>query len=612
MFLEKINSPADLRKLPADQLDGVCDEIRRCIIENVSKTGGHLASGLGCVELITALHYVFDVPTDSIVFDVGHQAYAHKILTGRFAAMKSLRKTDGISGFPSPAESPYDTGVSGHAGVAISFSAGLADARQRDGKPGKVIAVVGDGSLNCGISWEGLNLSSELKNLIVIINDNRMAISPNVGSLSRRLNQIISSPRYNTVKGCVRGFMDSIYHGKLHHIASKLDDLLKNALLPSGAIFQELDLRYIGPIDGHSVAELVEILGKISTMDGPIVVHMLTQKGRGYAPAIAAPDKYHGVPGFDITTGAIPESSKGFSEVFGEEIMELAERHPELEAVSASMIDGTGLACFRSSHPERCHDVGISEEHAVIFSAGLAASGKRPVCALYSTFAQRALDCIYHDVALANLPVIFALDRCGAVGDGPTHHGIYDLGFLREMPNFTIMCPRNGDELKLMLEFAVELGRPAVLRYPRGCADNNSPVMPLELGTAETLREGKDVAIWALGHMCDQALAAAELLHGDGIEAMVLNARFVTPFDRSTAMKLASMPMVTLEDHCTGGGLGAELDSTLSGVRHEPVLHLGWPRKIIPHGNIRELFETYGLSGAAAARNISQFLKREN
>ena len=608
MHLEKIDSPADLRALPPEALGPLAEEVRELIIDTVSENGGHLGANLGTVELTLALHYVFDIPADSLVFDVGHQAYTHKIVTGRREFFRTLRQHGGCAGFPHPRESKFDACVAGHAGTAISTALGISAAHVRSGKPHKAIAVVGDGSLNCGISLEGLNNARDGgKNLIIILNDNKMSISRNVGGVARSLNRIISGGFYNRFKTGAKRLMFRLpRHKTLHKLIRRFEDLIKYLILPGG-LFEELGIRYIGPIDGHSLPDLLYHLNHLrSQQNGPVLLHVITEKGRGYEHAQKNPARYHGVPGFCKATGAIASSGKPtFSGAFGEAVCNLAKRHPEVHAITAAMTDGTGLASFSRAHWDRFQDVGIAEEHAVTFAAGLAAAGERPVCAIYATFMQRALDCIYHDVVLPQLPVIFALDRAGAVEDGPTHHGIYDLGFLRALPGLTVMAPRSEAELKAMFEYAYTLARPVAIRYPRGgtAVPADAPVPKLGQGRAEIVREGSGPVIWAMGPETDTALAVAELLNRD---CCVVNARFLAPFDTELAQKLADGRVtVSIEDHVLIGGLGSALDEALADAPHGRVLHFGWPAgRAIPHGKVSDLRREFGLTPEAIASRI--------
>lgn len=608
MYLEKINSPSDLRALPPDVLDKVAAEIREEILDVVSTNGGHLGASLGTVELILALHYVFDTPREKILFDVGHQAYAHKLLTGRREFFHTLRQFGGCAGFPSRAEDPEaDPLMEGHAGCAISAAVGMAAALQRKNSTDKVVAVVGDGSLNCGISLEGLNNARcGGKNLVVVLNDNKMSISKNVGGLSHYLNHIISGNAYNRFKAAVKRLVFSLpRHERLHRAIQRGEEWVKSLFLPPGVVFEMLGFRYIGPIHGHSMPELLRALGRAKASDEPLLIHVITEKGRGCDFARHDPARYHGVPGFDRETGRLPESARGgFSRTFGETMCELAEECPQLVAITAAMSAGTGLTKFAQLYSGRFYDVGIAEGHAVTFSAGLAAGGQRPVCAIYATFLQRALDCIYHDVVLPKLPVIFAIDRAGVVEDGPTHHGIFDLGFLRALPGLTILAPATEAELKEMLRWALHHDGPVAIRYPRGGSVHpDAAVAKLEFGRAEVVKsgEGSDV-IWAMGPQLETALEVDRLLGGNNT---VINARFLVPFDAELARRLApGKRIVSIEDHTLRGGLGSALDEALCNAPHGEIIHFGWPDEIIPHGAPEKLRECFHLTAPEIAAQL--------
>ena len=599
--------PQDVRHLSVPELRDLADRIRKFIIAAVGKNGGHLAANLGSVELTLALHHEFDIPRDALIFDVGHQAYTHKLLTGRSGAFAQLRHADGCSGFPCPGESAADIGVSGHAGVAVSLARGIACGRKKNGDSSRVIAVIGDGSLTNGITFEGLTSGRDsAKKLIVVLNDNKMSISRNSGGVARCLNRIISGSFYNRLRGMLREF--SRPRRRLYSLLTRIDDAVKSLLLPPGLLFQELGFRYFGPVDGHDIEELLAIFRRIGQLEGPILLHVLTTKGRGCDFAERNPARYHGVPGFDPATGKVPPSPRSFSSAFGEYLLRQAEKDERIEAVSAAMIDGTGLRRFARDYPTRCHDVGIAEEHAVIFSCGLAIAGRKPVCALYSTFAQRAFDCIYHDAVLGHLPVVFVLDRAGIVEDGPTHHGIYDLGFLAALPGLVIMAPRNFAALEKMLDFALKQPGPTVLRYPRGGEGSRAAATgcaPLEAGKAEVIREGDGPVIWALGAEAETALETAEILKEKaGLECCVIDPRFVKPFDAETARRCSGRHVIVIEDHAAAGGLGKLL---FSQIPHDGVhlrLEFGWPDEIIGHGKIPELRARRRMTPACIAEDI--------
>jgi 1-deoxy-D-xylulose-5-phosphate synthase len=603
-LLDNIQSPADLKKLSINELPALAAEIRKVLIDTVSETGGHLASNLGVVELTIALHYVFDSPKDKMVWDVGHQGYVHKLLTGRKDIFKTLRNYEGCLGFLSRDESEHDCFGAGHAGTAISAALGMIVAAERKGSDEKVVAVVGDGSLNCGISLEGLNnVSANTRRLIIILNDNKMSISENVGAIPSSLNRIISGHGYNRFKNMAKMMVRKIPgHNNISKTINRIEETIKSIFLP-GVFFEELGLRYIGPLDGHNLPKLIHALDGLSEPTRPLLIHVLTEKGRGYQPAEDAPEKFHGMSAFDAKTGKINgKSGFTFSKAFGETMVELAGQKEELAVITAAMAKGTGLAEFSEKYPNKFYDVGIAEEHAVVFASGLASAGLRPVVALYATFMQRALDCVFHDVCLQNLPVIFCLDRAGVVEDGPTHHGIHDLGFFRGIPNLTIMAPKDENELREMIFTAYELNSPVVIRYPRGGSKqieklSDTPPASLEPAKAEVVRKGKDGVIWAMGPEVFNAQDIAAKLAEQNIELTVVNTRFIRPFDAKLLQKqAAAMPVFTLEDCQITGGLASEVDEVLINSNHKGVKHFGWKSEIIPHGTPKKLRENYGMS----------------
>ncbi len=602
--------PDNLRELTLTPLTELAAELRSEIIRVVAQQGGHLASNLGAVELTIALHRIFDIPgQDTVYFDVGHQAYAHKLLTGRGQSFQGLRSADGCSGFPRPEESLADPVYAGHAGVAISQALGDAAARHLNHLGGKAIAVIGDGAMSCGIPWEALNnIRTGGKNLVIILNDNQMSIAPGRGTLRRCLNRIIAGKFYNSIREAIPAKLRNERFWK------RFKNRLKSFFMPPSVLFQELGLRYIGPVNGNRLEELLPVLRMTKEHSGPLLVHVVTQKGHGCTFAEEEPSLYHGVNGFNPETGALPPSNPdtlSYSKAFGNEVCRLADTDPKVVAISAAMLDGTGLSTFAKLFPERCFDTGIAEEHAAAFASGLALRGQRPVLALYSTFLQRALDNVYHDICLNNLPVILGIDRAGAVADGPTHHGIYDLAFLQQLPNLTIMAPADAADMHAMMEHAYELGTPAAIRYPRGNINQQAlSEAPLVHGKARVLRNPAtpQLAIWGLGAECATALAVAKLLEPE-INAMVIDPRFVTPFDSELARSLTAIPQVVIEDHCTSGGLGSCLQHAVAHLPHQPILCCGWPANIIiPHGTTGEIRERFGLTPAALASTIREFL----
>jgi 1-deoxy-D-xylulose-5-phosphate synthase len=619
-LLERIDSPADLRSLPREKVKDVACELRQEIVERVSRTGGHLASSLGAVELITTLHYVFDTPTDRIVFDVGHQAYAHKMLTGRRRGFDQIGLEDGIGKFLRRSESPYDHFGAGHAGTSISAALGIARALEHQGKAGVANAVIGDGGMTAGMAFEALNHAGELrqKNLVVVLNDNEMSISPNVGAMSSYLSRKLSAPMTRRVKGWAKDFLGSM-PGDMLHWAHKAEESLKVFFSP-GLFFEALNLRYVGPVEGHRVDVLLETFENVKRMlaagEGPIVVHALTSKGYGYEPAEKDPLTYHGVTAFEVSSGKMAPSKPGppsYTGVFAKTLIRLANEDPRIVAITAAMPGGTGLDKFQREFPHRFYDVGIAEQHAVTFAAGLATEGMKPVAAIYSTFLQRAYDQVVHDVCLQNLDVTFALDRAGLVGaDGATHQGLYDLSFLRALPNLVVMAPKDENELQHMLRTAVEYPGPAALRYPRGNGFGvplDPEIKGFQIGESELLRDGDQVLIVALGTLVHCALEAAEELGADGISAAVVNARFAKPLDAARIVPLAKRckAVLTVEEHSACGGFGAAVMETLAeaGVV-VPVRALSVPDRFIEHGNSAKQLAELGLDtpGIAAAARL--------
>jgi 1-deoxy-D-xylulose-5-phosphate synthase len=617
-FLGHIDSPEDLKKIPREDLPRVAEELRDYMIQTVSKVGGHLASSLGAVELTLALHYLFDAPRDKIVWDVGHQAYGHKILTGRRDRFPTLRQYGGISGFPVRDESPYDAFNVAHACTSISAALGMCTARDLQGGHNYVIAVIGDAGLTGGVGLEGLNQAGHLKpRLLVILNDNEMSISPNVGAISGYLNRIAHGQAYQRVRDEIEQLITSVPRigRRLFRLTQQWVDAVKTLILP-GLVFEELGFEYVGPINGHSLDALLDTLARVKDHDGPVLLHVLTRKGKGYAQAEQLPMKYHGVTAFDISTGAFvkaPATAPSFTSVFGQAMCERAEQDPRVVAITAAMTEGTGLGDFAARFPRRFFDVGIAEQHAVTFAAGLACEGFRPVAAIYSTFLQRAYDQVIHDVCLMNLPVTFALDRGGIVGaDGPTHHGLYDLAYLAAVPNMTVMAPKDENELRHMLYTSIEHGAPIAFRYPRGngLGVAPEPLRRLDIGRAEILREGGDGAILAVGSMVYPALEAAARLAQEGLSLTVINARFVKPLDEDLITCLAAEKpfLVTAEEGTLAGGFGA-LVAALLADRRIPVslLRIGVPDRIIPHGSPALLHAKFGLDCDGICQRIRDF-----
>ncbi|KAF0144626.1 MAG: 1-deoxy-D-xylulose-5-phosphate synthase [Nitrospirae bacterium] len=621
MPIENIKSPTDIKTLSPAELKDLAEELREIIIERVSINGGHLASNLGVVELTLALHYIFDSPSDKIVWDVGHQSYTHKLLTGRFEKFPTIRKHKGISGFPKIDESIHDSFGTGHSSTSISAALGIITARDKKKENFKVIAVIGDGALTAGIAFEGLNHAGHLKkDLIVVLNDNEMSISQNVGALSEYLNRILTGDLYQKFKKETKSFIESIpkLGGPFSKIAKKAEETLKGLFLP-GILFEELGFNYIGPIDGHNIELLIETFKKIKNADAPTLVHVITKKGKGYEFSEKDPCIFHGVGPFEVETGD-PISNKkipSYSEIFGHVLTELAGHDERIIAISAAMREGTGLECFAEKYPDRFYDVGIAEPHAVTFAAGLAVQGLRPVVAVYSTFLQRGYDEIIHDVCLQNLPVVFAIDRAGIVGeDGPTHQGVFDISYLRHIPNLAVMAPKDEHELKDMLDFSLKYNGPSAIRYPRGKVSQLSAISyqpsAIETGKAEILKEGEDIALIAIGNTVYPALNAAARLEKDGIKAAVINARFVKPMDKGLIFSIASRikKIVTIEENLIAGGFGsAVLEYLNSADIHDiKIKMLGIPDEFVEQGSQAILRKKYGIDEEGIYQNCKAFL----
>ncbi len=616
-ILNSIDSPDDIKKLDFNQMESLSEEIREFLIEKVSKTGGHLASNLGVVELTLALHKVFNSPQDKIIWDVGHQSYIHKIITGRKDKFDTLRKLDGLAGFPKFTESPHDWFNTGHSSTSISAALGIARARDIKKENYSVIAVIGDGALTGGMAFEALNdAGRSLNNIIVILNDNEMSIGKNVGGLSRYLSKIRTEPLYSKVKKDVESLLDRIpLIGKgAAKILSRAKGTIKYMVVP-GMLFEELGFKYLGPIDGHNIVELNDVLTQAKRSSGPVLIHVCTQKGKGFSFAEENPHDFHAVPPFEIETGeAISTSGPGYSDIFGGELARLAQTDESVVAITAAMQQGTGLSEFSKKYPNRFFDVGIAEQHAVTFAAGLARNGLKPVVAVYSTFLQRAYDQIMHDVAVQNLNVLLAIDRAGLVGeDGETHQGLYDLSYLNNIPNMTVMAPSDYNELKGMLDFTLKnrFG-PVAIRYPRGKGkDSIFAYFDIEYGKGVCLRSGKDVTLAAVGNMVETALKTAELLERKGISAEIINARFVKPIDSELIISSAAKTkkVITLEDNSIIGGFGSNVLKLLndSGTG-AAVRTLGYPDKFIPHGSRNDITRKYGLDPESIAAYITDML----
>jgi 1-deoxy-D-xylulose-5-phosphate synthase len=620
-LLDTINSPADIKVLNDGELIELAAEIRRFLLDTVSKTGGHLASNLGCVELTLALHFCFNSPADRIIWDVGHQAYTHKILTGRRELFSTQRQYKGISGFPKRSESVYDSFGAGHSSTSISAGLGMAAAGSLKGADNKVISIIGDGSMTAGIAFEALNQAGHLrKNLIVILNDNEMSISKNVGAFSAFVSRKMSGSYYRELKKEMQGLLEQIpaIGGNILKFARRAENSLKGFLTP-GALFEALGFDYIGPLPGHDLPQLIEVLKNVHTHDGPVLVHVMTTKGKGYPPAEKNPDQFHGVGPFDIATGKVTAAKGGarsYTAIFGETLVRLAAADEKIVAITAAMPDGTGLTPFARAYPDRFFDVGIAEQHAMTFAAGLAAEGFRPVTAIYSSFTQRAYDQVFHDVCLQNLPVIMALDRSGLVGDdGPTHHGVFDISYLRHLPGLTLMAPKDENELQHMVKTAIYADCPIALRYPRGNGYGvpmDQELTALPLGKGELLREGEDLVLVAIGSTVYPALEAAELLGARGIRAAVINARFVKPLDSDLILGWGRRTghLVTIEENALQGGFGSAVlellaDESETGVR---VKRIGIPDRYIEQGSQAQLRADLGLDATGIAAAVETFL----
>ncbi len=608
-LLESIHSPADLRRLSRSDLPRLADELRACVLSNVSKTGGHLGSNLGTVELTVALHYVFNTPEDRIVWDVGHQTYPHKILTGRRARMPSLRQWGGLSGFPRRAESEYDTFGVGHSSTSISAALGMALAARQKGESRHAVAVIGDGAMTAGMAFEGLNNAGvEDCKLLVILNDNDMSISPPVGALNRYLAQLMSGQFYSTAKSMGKNVLKNA--PPLFELAKRLEEHAKGLVVPA-TLFEKFGFNYIGPIDGHDLESLIPTLENIKHLTGPQFLHVVTKKGHGYPLAEADPVAYHGPGKFDPAVGLLPATTPAkttFTQVFGRWLCDMAEQDPRLVGITPAMREGSGMVEFHKRFPKRYFDVGIAEQHAVTFAAGMACEGLKPVVAIYSTFLQRAYDQLIHDVALQNLPVVFAIDRAGLVGaDGATHAGAYDIAYLRCIPNMSLACPADERECRQLLSTAFAQNHPVAVRYPRGAGVGTVPGNDLDtlpFGKAEVRRTGQKIAILVFGSLLAPALVAAEQLN-----ATVVNMRWVKPMDTELLAQMAGAheQLVTVEDSCTMGGAGSAVAQALQLLHmNHPVLHLGLPDAFIEHGDPAQLLAMLGLDAAGIEASVRQ------
>ncbi len=616
--LSKIKSPADVKRLGMVELERLAEEIRERLILGVAKTGGHIGPNLGVVELTIAMHYVFDTPRDSFVFDVSHQSYVHKLLTGREDRFETIRQPGGLNGFMLRTESEHDSFGAGHAGTALSAALGMAVARDMSGGSEHVVALAGDAAFTNGISFEALNnMAAQTKRLIIVLNDNEWSIDKNVGAIAEYFHKIATNPTYVNIHDRAAGLVEKFGGKAARHIARKAEEAAKG-IVGRGMIFEEFGLSYYGPLDGHNLPLLIETFKFLKRQNKPVVLHALTQKGRGFQPALEKQKKFHGLGPFDPETGETkPAAQKTYSEIFAETLTKLADMDDKVVAITAAMPNGTALDLFRPHHPKRYFDVGIAEEHAVLFAAGMATKGYRPFCAIYSTFLQRAFDQIVHDVALQNLPVVFCMDRGGLSGDdGPTHHGLFDISYLRGVPNIVHMDPKDEDELQDMMYTALHHDGPSAIRYPRGTGPGTvvkvQPVA-LEIGKAEVLQDGSDVAIFALGAMVAEADRLAKLLESEGQSVAVINARFAKPVDGECIARYGRRCglVVTMEDHVLAGGFGsAVLESLNAQAIDVPVIRVGWPDEFIEHGKPEALHAKYGLTAEAALERVRPLLRK--
>ena len=614
-ILDRIDNPKDTKRLTEKEKIQLAEEIREEMVETVSKTGGHLASNLGVVELTIALHSVFDLPEDKIVWDVGHQTYVHKMLTGRREKMNTLRSLNGIAGFPKTKESIYDDFNTGHSSTSISAALGMARARDLNNKDNHVIAVIGDGALTGGMALEALDDAGSSKTrLIVILNDNEMSISKNVGGISRFLTRIRTKKFYKKSNNCIRKLLEKIpkFGPFVIHIARRIKYSIKQLMIPN-MFFEDVGFKYLGPVDGHDIERVEWILNLAKKEKEPVVVHIITKKGKGYKPAEENPDSFHAIGSFNKETGKlIKTKEKDYSQVFGDKLVELAKKNEKIVAVTAAMADGTGLKEFRKKYPKRFFDVGIAEQHAVCMAAGMAKEGLIPVVPIYSSFYQRAFDQVIHDVCMQNLPVVMCVDRAGLVGqDGETHQGMFDLSFFNLIPNITIMAPKDFKELEEMLEFAISLKAPVVIRYPRGTESKKikfDKQEKIELGKSEILTQGEDITIVAIGKMVAKAFEVKEELEKEGKTAEVINARFLKPFDEQTVINSMKKTknIITLEDNTIIGGLASKVEELISKNKEDNIQFkaFGLPDTFIEHGKVEELEEMYKLDAKSIAKEI--------
>ena len=614
--LERINNPEDLKTLKIAELTDLAKEVRQTIVSTISKTGGHLASSLGVVELTIALFRTFDLTKDKVIWDVGHQCYAHKILTGRRELFHTIRQCSGLSGFPKMSECDYDCFGTGHASTSISAALGMAKARDLKKEDFNVIAVIGDGSMTGGMAFEALNHAGHTKtNMIVVLNDNEMSISPTVGSFLQQIDSFRTNPAYNHFRSDIAELVKS-FGKRATKLAKKLEETAK-VLLIDGTMFDSLGFRYFGPIDGHNIVNLIRIFQRVKNIDGPMIIHVVTQKGKGYEFAEKDPTRFHSAAPFDPATGEETKKIKKitYTDAFSNALVRLASEDERIIAITAAMMDGTGVNEFKDRFPDRCFDVGIAEQHAVTFSAGLASQGMKPIFAVYSTFLQRGYDQVIHDVCLQNLPVIFALDRAGVVGaDGPTHHGTFDFAYMRHIPNMVVMAPKDEAELQHLLKTAVDWNGPVSIRYPRGEGIGipfPDELVPIPIGKAELLKDGIDVLLLPIGSMVYPAIEAAEILERTGISLAIVNPRFVKPLDRELLLPLITRigKVVTIEEHTLACGFGSAIAEMIdeSGVAAN-IKHIGIPDHFVEHGDRKTLLSRYGLTSEGIVKSVLEML----
>ena len=612
-YLDKVNSPKDIKDMNVEEMDLLAKDIRKFLVRSISKTGGHLASNLGVVELTLSLHKVFDSPKDKIVWDVGHQSYVHKILTGRKDEFTTLRQFNGLSGFPKENESPHDIFDTGHSSTSISVAEGLACARDIKKEKSNIIAVIGDGSITGGMALEALNhVGYTNTDMTIILNDNEMSIDKNVGGMAKHLSSIISNSMTHKVKNEVEKILSVAPGGNLiSKTANKVKDNIISKFIPQEcAFFDSIGIKYYGPIDGHNTKELIDILNKVKKKKGPTLVHVITKKGKGYRYAEEAPDKYHGVSKFDIKEGIKPSTSQSISAQVGKKLVKMADKDNRVTAVTAAMPSGTGLNLFEKEYPNRYYDVGIAEQHATTFCAGLAKAGMKPYFAVYSSFLQRAYDQVIHDVCITNKNVTFLIDRAGIVGnDGETHHGMFDLSYLNVIPNIIVMAPKDSKELDLMMDLSLDVNLPMAIRYPRGNSYelNIGEYLPIKMGTYEVISQGKDIAILAIGTMVKHSIEAKKILINDNINPTIVNARFLKPIDEKLLHEIFKeyKTVITIEDNVINGGFGSRINKFMVDNNYKSdIINMGLPDEFVQHGNSEDIYEYVGLSPKGIADKI--------